>query len=142
VISECLWLVGEILVAPARARRHLRGGENKELAAPLRGGEVADILQVARVRILRYLQHRAIICVAPEAITINDELLERDPAIAQPAAAAVSGLPPAGPALRAKSRVLLPLPNRPATARFSLRPYGLLLGLWRRRPYGTQHLQL
>jgi len=75
--------------------------------------DVADILQVARVRILRYLQRRALICVDPEAITINDELFERDPALAQLAAAAVSGLPPAGPALRAKGPVPLPLPNRP-----------------------------
>jgi hypothetical protein len=79
----------------------------------LSSSEVADILQVARVRILRYLQRRALICVDPQATIINDELLERDPALAQLAAAAVSGLPPAGPALRAKGPVLLPLPNRP-----------------------------
>ena len=42
------------------------------------------------------------IAVAPDAdvLSVSDELAERDPALAQLAAAAVSGLAPVGPELR------------------------------------------
>ena len=60
--------------------------------------EVGDVLQVARVRILRYLARRGVVRLLPEALEINDELAERDPVLARLAAAAVSGLPvPTGP---------------------------------------------
>jgi hypothetical protein len=66
----------------------------------LKTDEVADVLQVARVRILRYLARRGVVHLLPEAREIDNELAARDPVLAQLAAAAVSGLPPAGPELR------------------------------------------
>jgi hypothetical protein len=70
--------------------------------------EVADALQVARARILRYLERHRVITLDPDAdsdvLAVSDELAERDPALAQLAAAAVSGLAPAGPELRRKPR--------------------------------------
>jgi hypothetical protein len=73
----------------------------------LKTDEVGDVLQVARVRILRYLARRGVVHLSPEALEINDELAERDPVLAQLAAAAVSGLPPAGPELRCRPAVQL-----------------------------------
>ena len=75
-------------------------------------GDVADALQVARVRILGYLQRRGVIRVDEEALLVDGDLAERDPALAQLAAAAVSGLAPAGPELR----------RRPAEFAFAGRP--------------------
>jgi hypothetical protein len=72
--------------------------------------DVADALQVARARILRYLERSRVITLDPDAdsdvLTVSDELAGRDPALAQLAAAAVSGLAPAGPELRRKPREL------------------------------------
>jgi len=48
-----------------------------------------------------------VVRLLPEALEINDELAERDPVLAQLAAAAVSGLPPAGPELRCRPAVQL-----------------------------------
>jgi hypothetical protein len=48
-----------------------------------------------------------VVRLSPEALEINDELTERDPVLAQLAAAAVSGLPPAGPELRCRPAVQL-----------------------------------
>jgi hypothetical protein len=59
------------------------------------------------VRILRYLARRGLINLSPEALEINDELAARDPVLAQLAAAAVCGLPPAGPELRCRPPVRL-----------------------------------
>ena len=61
--------------------------------------DVADALQIARARILGYLQRQRVITVDPTAdvLSASDELAECDPAQAQLAAAAVSGLAPAGP---------------------------------------------
>ena len=73
----------------------------------LKTDEVGDVLQVARVRILRYLARRGVVQMLPEALEIQDELVERDPVLAQLAAAAVSGLPPAGPELRCRAPVRL-----------------------------------
>jgi hypothetical protein len=55
-----------------------------------------------RARILGYLKRQRVITVDSEAdvLSVSDELAERDPALAQLAAAAVSGLAPAGPELR------------------------------------------
>ena len=66
----------------------------------LRTDDVADLLQVARVRILRHLARRGFVVVDADALEVKDELAERDPPLAELAAAAVSGLPPAGPASR------------------------------------------
>jgi hypothetical protein len=67
-------------------------------AEPVQGSAVIDVLQVARVRILRYLARRGVVRLLPDALEIDDELAERDPVLAQLAAAAVSGLPvPSGP---------------------------------------------
>src|SRR5438034_9833631 len=72
--------------------------------------DVADALQVARARILRYLERRGVITLDSDAdsdvLTVSEELAERDPALSQLAAAAVSGLAPAGPVLRRKPRDL------------------------------------
>jgi hypothetical protein len=72
--------------------------------------DVADALQVARARILRYLEKRSVITLDSDAdsdvLCVSEELAERDPALAQLAAAAVSGLAPAGPELRRKPREL------------------------------------
>jgi hypothetical protein len=62
--------------------------------------DVADVLQIARVRILRYLERRGVVQVDEASTRIDDELSEREPALAQLARAAVSGLAPAGPELR------------------------------------------
>jgi hypothetical protein len=64
--------------------------------------DVADALQISRARILGYLKRQRVITVDPDAdvLSVSDELAERDPALAQLAAAAVSGLAPAGPELR------------------------------------------
>jgi hypothetical protein len=59
------------------------------------------------VRILRYLARRGVVHLSPEALEIDDELAARDPMLAQLAAAAVSGLPPAGPELRCRPPVRL-----------------------------------
>ncbi len=45
--------------------------------------EVGDVLQVARVRILRYLARRGVVRLLPEALEINHELAEHDPVLAQ-----------------------------------------------------------
>lgn len=75
--------------------------------------DTADILQVARVRILRFLVRRGIVEPGCEELTVvSDELVQREPALAQLARAAVSGLPPAGPELRRKPWVV-PLRGRP-----------------------------
>lgn len=63
----------------------------------LRTDEVADVLQVVRVRILRHLARRGLVVVDADALEVQDDLAERDGPLAQLAAAAVSGLPPAGP---------------------------------------------
>jgi hypothetical protein len=62
--------------------------------------DVADVLQIARARIHRYLERRGVIHidVDAEVLHVDDDLAERDPALAQLATAAVSGLAPAGPA--------------------------------------------
>jgi len=73
---------------------------------------VADVLQLARARILRLLRKRGVIEeVDAEAFTVSEDLAARDPVLGHLAAASVSGLPPAGPARR--KPLLVPLPGRP-----------------------------
>lgn len=79
--------------------------------------DVADALQVARARILRYLERRGVIRTDEETLVVDDDLAERDPALAQLARAAVSGLAPAGPELR----------RRPVELAFQGRPGVLIM---------------
>ncbi len=88
-------------------------GKPEFVALPrLATDDVADLLQIIRVRIVRMLERRGVIEPGPDATLIDDGLAERDPALAQLAAAAVAGLPPAGPELRRRP-VLVALPRRP-----------------------------
>ncbi|MEK6608609.1 MAG: transposase [Myxococcota bacterium] len=66
----------------------------------------ADILQIVRARILRFLVRRRIVesPVRRAHRLIDDDLAEREPALPQLARAAVSGLPPAGPEIRRSRR--------------------------------------
>jgi hypothetical protein len=93
----------------------LHSGEGAPVFHPLprlSTDEVADLLQVIRVRVLRYLHARGAVDDSVHDLTlVPDDLAEREPALAALAAAAVSGLPPAGPELR--RRPALPLPGRP-----------------------------
>jgi len=67
---------------------------------------VADVLQIARTRILRYLVRHRVVEEGADSTVLPDDLADRDPALAALAAAAVSGLPPAGPELRRKPQVI------------------------------------
>lgn len=91
--------------------------------------DVADALQIARVRILGYLQRRGVIRIDEEALLVDGDLSERDPVLAQLAVAAVSGLAPAGPELRRRP-VELVFEGRPGvviTAPLSVRECGFSL---------------
>ncbi|HEY3233624.1 MAG TPA: transposase zinc-binding domain-containing protein, partial [Polyangiaceae bacterium] len=78
-----------------------RGGGLEFMALPhLSTTEVADVLQLVRARIVGYLQRRNVIEQNDELSVLDDELREREPALADLARAAVSGLEPAGPELR------------------------------------------
>jgi len=72
--------------------------------------DVADLVQVVRVRVLAMLARRGVIEGDDELLALPDDLYEREPALAQLAAASVSGLPPAGPERRDR-------PLRPVTLR-------------------------
>ena len=61
---------------------------------------VADVLQISRTRILKFLIRRGVVDVADDAVTVTDDLADRDPVLAALASASVYGLPPAGPARR------------------------------------------
>jgi hypothetical protein len=74
--------------------------------------EVADVLQVVRARIVRYLERRGVVEGNAEFTVLDDELSEREPALTQLARAAVSGLQPAGPELRRRPD-LIALRGRP-----------------------------
>ena len=69
--------------------------------------DVADLLQVIRVRLLRLLERQGVLESRSELTLLDDGLAEREPALAQLAAAAVSGLPPAGPEQRQRPPVTL-----------------------------------
>ena len=73
----------------------------------LETSDVADLMQVLRVRILSYLVRARVIESACGLTVLEDTLAEREPALAQLAAAAVSGLAPAGPELRRREPVAL-----------------------------------
>jgi len=69
--------------------------------------DVADLLQVIRVRVLNLLERRGVIEDRAELTLLDDGFAEREPALAQLAAAAVSGLAPAGPELRQRPAIAL-----------------------------------
>jgi len=69
--------------------------------------DVADVLQIIRVRLLRLLERRGVIEDRAELTLLDDGLAEREPALAQLAAAAVSGLAPAGPEQRQRPPIAL-----------------------------------
>ena len=77
----------------------------RELAR-LKTAEVADVVQITKVRVLKALERRGVVRVSPESLEVDDVLSARDPVLAQLAAAAVAGLPPAGPAERKREPVL------------------------------------
>jgi hypothetical protein len=62
--------------------------------------DIADLLQVVRVRVLRFLLRRGVIEDEETLTVLPGPIAEREPALAQLAAAAVSGLAPAGPERR------------------------------------------
>jgi hypothetical protein len=68
--------------------------------AELETQDVADLLQVIRVRVLAYLEKQGVIESRAELLLLDDGFAEREPALAQLAAASVSGLGPAGPERR------------------------------------------
>jgi hypothetical protein len=82
--------------------------------------EVADALQVIRARIIKYLEGRGVVEGNAELGVLDDELSEREPALAQLARAAVSGLAPAGPELRRRPEAIA-LRGRPGVEILRLR---------------------
>jgi hypothetical protein len=69
--------------------------------------DLADLLQVIRVRVLNFLERRGVIESRHELTLLDDDFAEREPALAQLASAAVSGLLPAGPELRQRPPITL-----------------------------------
>jgi hypothetical protein len=72
--------------------------------------DVADLLQIVRARVLRFLERRGVIehdVELAQFALLDDGLAEREPALAQLAAAAVSGLAPAGPERRQRPAITL-----------------------------------
>mgnify|MGYP001145734370 CR=1 FL=1 len=69
--------------------------------------DVADLLQVIRVRVLNLLERRGVIEDRAGLTLLDDGFAEREPALAELAAAAVSGLLPAGPELRQRQAIAL-----------------------------------
>jgi hypothetical protein len=69
----------------------------------LKTSEVADVFQITKVRVLKALERRGVVRVSSESLEVDDVLSARAPVLAQLAAAAVAGLPPAGPAERKRA---------------------------------------
>ena len=69
--------------------------------------DLADLLQVIRVRLLNFLQRRGVIENRDELTLLDDDFAEREPALAQLAAAATAGLLPAGPDVRQRPPIAL-----------------------------------
>jgi hypothetical protein len=85
-------------------------GQGALVFHPLRNldnGQLADLLQVIRVRVVGYLERRGVIENQGELTVLDGDLREREPALAQLAAAAVSGLTPAGPEERRRPPIAL-----------------------------------
>ena len=78
---------------------YVASSDDKPVFRPLphlKSDEVADVLQVAKTRILKVLERLGAVQVMPDALAVDDAWAARDPVMAQLAAAAVAGLPPAG----------------------------------------------
>jgi len=73
----------------------------------LSNGELADLMQAVRIRVLGYLERPGVIESSAELRTVDDEFAERQPALAALAHARVSGLAPAGPERRDRQPVTL-----------------------------------
>ena len=90
--------------------------------------DVADLLQVVRVRVLRFLERRGVIEEASGLTVLADDRADREPARAQLAAASVSGLAPAergGTRCRPSSRCIIRANHpqrRDRASRRTLRP--------------------
>jgi hypothetical protein len=84
----------------------------RELAR-LKTAEVADVVQITKVRVLKELERRGVVRVSPESLEVDDVLSARDPVLAQLAAAAVPGLPPADPAERKREPVFFAADGAP-----------------------------
>ena len=69
--------------------------------------DLADLLQVIRVRLVNFLLRCGVVEGRQELILLNDDFAEREPALAQLAAAAVAGLLPAGPDMRQRQPIAL-----------------------------------
>jgi hypothetical protein len=71
--------------------------------------DLADLLQVIRVRVLRLLERRGVVeCIEqPELTLLDDEFAQREPALAALGMAAVTGRLPAGPELRQRPPLTL-----------------------------------
>lgn len=69
--------------------------------------DVADLLQVIRVRVLNFLERRGIVESRRELTLLDDDFANREPDLAQLASAAVTGLAPAGPEIRSRQPVAL-----------------------------------
>lgn len=65
------------------------------------------MLQIAKTRILKALTRLGAVEVRPDALAVDDAWAARDPVLAHLAAAAVAGLPPAGPAERKRDPVTI-----------------------------------
>ena len=90
--------------------------------------DLADLLQVIRVRVLNVLERRGVIESRHELTLLDDDFAEREPALAQLASAAVSGLLPAGPELRQRAPLALRgQPGVDITAPLSVTEMGLSL---------------
>jgi len=63
----------------------------------LKTDEVADVVQIAKIRVLKALERRGVVRVSAEDLEVDDAFAARDPVLAQLAAAAVAGLPPRAP---------------------------------------------
>jgi hypothetical protein len=82
------------------------GGELSFHALPcLTNDDVADLLQIARTRILALLRRKRVI--TDDAVTADAALGESEPALAELAVASTLGSVPAGPALRRREPVRL-----------------------------------
>lgn len=73
----------------------------------LSSSEVADLLQVIRIRIVGWLARRGVIEDRVQLGVVDDPFAEREPALAALARASVSGLAPAGPERRKRPPIAL-----------------------------------
>ena len=89
------------------------GGPVFRALGHLKTSEVADVVQITKVRVLKALERRGVVRVSLESLEGDDVLSARDPVLAQLAAAAVAGLPPAGPAERKREPVLFAAGGEP-----------------------------